>query len=168
MDKFEQQVVQSNRIERLRRMIEDNAEDPHLFSPRFHSNVAVDLAAQRIRRGATKLDLSSIFSDMNLSVTKAVEHGDDVIVDWRLRGKWTGALPFAPKLKPNGTHVDITGIYTYHFVGDKIVSKTGLFDAATLARQMVAGGLINAEECRQAIVEAGDPAPVVVGTEGGL
>jgi predicted ester cyclase len=150
-------------------MIEDNVEDPQLFSPRFVSRAPVDLATQRYLKGhaGTKLNLTSVFSDLRLSVVKAVEHGDEVIIDWRLRGKWTGALPFAPMLKPNGTPVDFTGTYVYHFVGDKIVSKTGLFDTPTLVKQMVVGGGLRAEECEDAIIKVAQP-PEMFGTEGGL
>jgi predicted ester cyclase len=159
----------SNRIERIRRMIEEGV-DSELHSPQFVSRAAADLAAQRHHHKGhenTQLDLKLIFSDMRLSVIKAVEDGDEVIVRWRLRGKWTGALPFAPKLKPNGASVDFTGSNVYRFVGDKIVDKTSDIDAPSFVKQLVAGGGLSAEACVEALTAVSRP-PDMIGRVGEL
>jgi predicted ester cyclase len=123
----------TDRIERIRQMLEDKKEDPDLFSPEFRSFLPLDVAAQRAAKGkaaaTARLDLSTVFSDYRISVLQAVEDGDKVIVRWRLRGTWTGPLPFAG-VRPTDQPIDITGINIYRFVGSKIVEKTGEFDAA--------------------------------------
>ncbi|HEV7673713.1 MAG TPA: ester cyclase [Candidatus Angelobacter sp.] len=148
------------RIERIRRMIEDHVEEPGLHSPHFVSHAPVDIATKRHHKGpeaVAELNLRSVFSGVQLNVIKAVESGNDVIVRWRLRGKWTGALPFAPKLKPNGAAVDFTGINVYHFSGDQVVSKTSEVDVPTFMGQAMAGGAINPQACEEAAITVSRP-----------
>ena len=84
-----------------------------LFSPEYISRAPADLAVRRhIKeigeagtlapdkgdvKEAIEPNLDAIFSDVHLSVLEAIEQGDKVVVRRRLRGKWTGPLPFATK-----------------------------------------------------------------------
>jgi|SRR5271170_3006074 len=150
-----------DRVSSIRRMIEEG-ERADLFSPYVVSKKPWDLAARREAKAAgratgAKFDPKSRFSDLKISVLDAVEQGDQVIIRWRLRGKWTSSFM---GLRPSGREVDITGVNTYRFVGDKIVETDGEFDAPTFMLQ--ARGPISAEECVRAMVEFSRPPEVEV------
>lgn len=146
----------SSRIERLRRMIEDQKDDPDLFSPDLVSRTQADLATQRYKKKPEAgIHLKAIFSDLRMTVIEALEDGDKVVLRWRLRGTWTGELPFAPNLKPSGKAVDFTGINIYRFVGDRIVEKIGEFDGATFVRQGI--GTLSPQACVEALTTVSRP-----------
>jgi predicted ester cyclase len=154
-----------SRIERIRRVIEERKEDLELFSPDLVSRTQADLAVQRHANDPRAgLRLASIFSELRVNVIEAIEQGDKVVVRWRLRGSWTGALPFAPKLKPSGKAVDFTGMNIYRFVGDRVVEKTGELDSATFARQAIGG--LTAESCQEALAAVSRPPDEKIGNFG--
>jgi predicted ester cyclase len=128
------------RAERIRRMIEEGTDDSPLFSPDFVNRTPWDLATRRHtndEKAAFRAD--RVFSDMQMIVEEATEDGDTVVIRWRLRGKWTGPLPFAPGIPPTGRLVEFTGTYFYRFVGDMVVEKDGEFDVKAASKALLAG-----------------------------
>jgi len=137
---MEKQQVSMGRVARIRGMIEQGIEDPDLISPNFVSRAPWDVAVQQFTGNEdAKFDTDRVFSDFRMIVEEAFEDGDRVIVRWRMRGKWTGPLPFAPGIEPSGRDVEFTGSYNYRFIGDKIVEKDGEFDVKAASRALLGG-----------------------------
>jgi SnoaL-like polyketide cyclase len=152
----------SNRVARLRRMIEEGKDD-NLFSFHYVNRTPWYQAIRRVTKDRDEVGASfepeSLFSDSQISVEEAIEKDDKVVIRWRLRGKWT--KQFAG-LKANGREVDITGTNIYRFVGDQIVESDGQFDAASLSQQAI-GGEVSAEACQAALSELSRPPDFVAG-----
>ena len=149
----------SDRVARIRRMLEEG-EDSDLFSPNFISNTPWQNAVKRGALGKEKTGLFAkrAFSDAKISVVDAIEEGNNVVVRWRLRGKWSQPIG---DVKPTGQPVDVTGINIYRFVGDKIVEEHGQFDSGSFASQAIGGG-INPAACAEALRSlASNPAPEI-------
>ncbi|MGA7733634.1 MAG: ester cyclase [Chloroflexia bacterium] len=148
--------VPMDRVSRIRRRIEEGGE-LDLFSPNYVSHEPWHLAARRLKKSPAgkptierenvMLRPDSVFSDFRLRVEDAVEQGEEVVVRWRMRGKWS--KPFLG-LKPSNKVVDITGINIYRFIGDKVVESTGEFDLGSIAAQALAAGA-TAESCQAAM-----------------
>ncbi len=129
-----------DRVARIRRMLEDGFADPDLFSPAFVNRAPWDLAVQRrVQNTVATFDPYSVFSDLRVSVEDTTEEDDVVVVHWRMRGRWTGPLPFAPGIAPTGREVDFTGTHVYRFAGDKIIEKDGEFDVKAAAQGLLGG-----------------------------
>ena len=148
-----------DRVALVRQMLEDETLEKEILSPELVTNTPWDQAVKRQARTTEEaqrltFDVDDFLSDVRINVLEAVEEGDKVVVRWRLRGTWT--KPFL-RTKPTGQEIDITGINIYRFVGDKIVEKTGEFDAATLTAQ---AGLA-AEECQEAMTALARPTEVL-------
>jgi len=128
------------RIDRIRRLVEEGTDDPDLFSPDFVNRAPWDLATQRhTNNSTTAFRANRVFSDIQMTVEEAFEDGDTVVARWRLRGKWSGPLPFAPGIPPTGRPVEFTGTYFFRFVGDKLVEKDGEFDVKAAAKALLGG-----------------------------
>jgi predicted ester cyclase len=160
----------SKRVERIRKMYAGE-EDPDLFSSRFLSHAPWDLAGHKSKAAPRrdKFRAPGVFSETKITIIKAVEKDNTVVVRWRMRGKWSGPLPFAPDLKPTGKAIDVTGTNTYTFDRDKIVKKTGDIDGFTLAKQMFGGSNISmrGDECVQMLEAVSRPPEIlVVGGQG--
>jgi predicted ester cyclase len=145
-----------NRVDRVRKAFGGES-DPGLFSPNCVSHAPWDRVGQHAAKGKTEagaamLRAKKVFTDNQVSVEEAFEEGDKVVVRWRLRGKWTHAIP-GIALKPTGKAVDVTGISVYHFKGDQVVEKFGQIDVAAFHR--AACEELRAEECTRALVAMG-------------
>lgn len=128
------------RVDRVRRLVEEGIADPQLFSPNFVNRTPWDLATRRHTNDEkAAFHANRVFSDMQMIVEEATEDGDTVVVRWRLRGKWSGPLPFAPGIQPTGRSVEFTGTYFYRFVGDMIVEKDGEFDVKAASKALLSG-----------------------------
>jgi predicted ester cyclase len=130
----------ADRVARVRKLVEEGTDDPELFSPDFVNRAPWDLATQRHtndHNAAFRAD--RVFSDIEMRVEDAFANGDKVVVRWRLRGKWSGPLPFAPGIPPTGRPVEFTGTYIYRFAGDKIVEKDGEFDLKAASKAILGG-----------------------------
>jgi len=176
-------IIPMDRVSRIRRRIEEGGEQD-LFSPNYVSHEPWHQAAKRLalkknsRKAKPKADDVSferekaffqpdmLFADSEIKVESAVEQGDEVVVRWKLRGKWT--KPFL-KIEPSNQLAEITGVSIYRFVGDKIVESTGELDLSNLARQAFAAGA-TAESCSQAFeyLSRVNPAEVLPGEPGGI
>lgn len=120
------------RIAHLRKALEDEGRIGELYS----RNVVSHKATAALAKGGRLEDVGALikqaFPDMQITVDDAVESGDKVTVRWTMRGTHSGAFR---DVKPTGRPVEVTGVYVYRFVGDKIVETWGEFDAPMLARQ---------------------------------
>jgi hypothetical protein len=142
-----------DRVARIRRMLEQNLQDPELFSADLVSHASWDLANKRESKGSeNSFNPNNALEGAHVTVEQAFENGDEVTVRWRLRGKWS--RPFAG-IEPTGRQIDITGINIYRFKGNKIVEKRGELDWATLGRQTFGG--LNAAACQRALVAVSLP-----------
>jgi hypothetical protein len=115
-----------DRVSRIRRMLEEN-EQSDLYSPNAVSRKPWDLAVKRQAETAAAADKASFnparaFRDMKISVEDAIEQGDKVVIRWRLRGTWVGAVG---DIKATGR--------------DKIVEEDGEMDWASFAQQAFGG-----------------------------
>lgn len=140
-------VATLSRIERVRRMLEEDGDDRSIVSADAVSYAPWD----RVKSTGGKAERGIVdraFSTAQITVIEAYEQGNTVVVRWRLRGKWSGAIPSIP-IKPTGKDIDITGTNTYRFVGDKIVEKTGEFDVAALHAD--ACERVNPADCVEAL-----------------
>jgi predicted ester cyclase len=130
----------ATRVDRVRKLIEEGIDDPQLFSPDFVNRTPWDVATRRHTNDeSAAFHADRVFSDLQMIVEEAAEDGDRVVVRWRLRGKWTGPLPFAPGIQPTGRPVEFTGTYIYRFIGDTIVEKDGEFDIKAASKALLAG-----------------------------
>jgi len=130
----------TTRADRIRKLIEEGTDDSHLFSPDFVNRTPWDLATRRHTNDEKAgFHANRVFSDMQMIVEEATEDGDTVVARWRLRGKWTGPLPFAPGITPTGRPVEFTGTFFYRFVGDMVVEKDGEFDIKAASKALLAG-----------------------------
>jgi predicted ester cyclase len=130
----------TTRVDRVRKLIEEGIDDPQLFSPDFVNRTPWDLATRRHTNDeSAAFHANRVFSDMQMIVEEAAEDGDRVVIRWRLRGKWTGPLPFAPGIPPTGRPVEFTGAYYYRFAGEMIVEKDGEFDIKAASKALLAG-----------------------------
>jgi predicted ester cyclase len=143
-------ATDTKRIERIRKLYAGE-EDQTLFADNYVSDAPWDRAANRSKSAqrTTKFRAPDVFSDTKIVIEDIVEKSDQVVVRWRMHGKWAKPLPFAPGVKPTGKAVDVTGINTYHFSGDQIVKKTAAIDGLTLAKQLLAGSeaRLTARQC---------------------
>jgi predicted ester cyclase len=129
-----------DRVARIRRMLEEGSDEHDLFSPDFVNRAPWDLAVQRRENSpAAKFDAERVFSDLRMTVEKAEEVEDTVIIHWRMHGKWSGALPFAPGIPPTGKEVEFTGTHVYRFSGNQIVEKDGEFDVKAASKALLGG-----------------------------
>jgi predicted ester cyclase len=130
----------SKRIQRIRKLYAGE-DDKTLFAANFVSDAPWDRAANKSRSAskATKFRAPDVFSDMKIVIEDIVERGHQVVVRWRMHGKWAKPLPFVPDVRPTGKAVNVTGINTYHFAGDQVVKKTSAIDGFTLAKQLFGG-----------------------------
>ena len=134
------ETTPTDRVARIRRMVEEGVDDPDLFSPDFVNHAPWDIAVQRRENNSTAtFDPYRVFSDLRVTVEEAAEEGNSVRVRWRMRGKWTGQLPFAPGIEPTGRDVDFTGTHFYRFAGDRIFEKDGEFDVKAAAKELLGG-----------------------------
>jgi SnoaL-like polyketide cyclase len=129
----------------LRQMIEEEGRvRDEMYSKFAVSHKALPAAvAKREREVGSEVDVRKIFAEkgggLEVSVEDALEAGDKVVIRWRARG--TNLDPeacraaFAACNCSELKDVDISGIYVYRFVGDRIVESWGELDSATLARQ---------------------------------
>jgi predicted ester cyclase len=129
-----------DRVSRIRRMLEEN-EQSDLYSPNAVSRKPWDLAVKRQAETAAAADKASFnparaFRDMKISVEDAIEQGDKVVIRWRLRGTWVGAVG---DIKATGREINVTGMNIYRFVADKIVEEDGEMDWASFAQQAFGG-----------------------------
>jgi len=136
-------------------MIEERKVDADIFSPFLTSHAPADVALQRRAANPAEaekitFDVHKVFPDSSLSVIEAHETGDTVVIRWRLRAKWSTPLPFAPKVKPTGRPIDITGTQIYRFVGDTIAEKNGEIDLATFHEQACQG--LSFESCQEMLM----------------
>lgn len=127
-----------DRIALVRQLIEtDDPPPPEVFAPDFKNNTPWELATQDyVKEGEPKPSPQNVFDSRQL-IEEISETSDTVVVNWRLRGRWIGPLPFAPSIPPTGAEVDFTGRDVYRFVGNQIVEKDGEFDVKTASRQLL-------------------------------
>jgi len=144
----------SARVELIRRMLERGEKgEPSSLSHDFVSHAAWDVAVnRRIKKPAEAKKLPAVFSHQKVRVEEAIEEDDKVVVRWRLNGTWSGPLPFAPNVKPTNRPVEITGINTYRFEGDRVVESFGEVDAAAFhdmacERLNPAEAVVNPADC---------------------
>lgn len=144
-----------DRVSRIRRILEENKQDPELFSPHLVSHSPWDAVFKHHHKGAAEefFKPESALDSLKISVEEAVEDGDKVVVRFRVQGKWT--KPFAG-IEPTQREIDVTGINIYRFVGDKIVEKHGEIDWATFGKQAFGG--LSAEACQRALQAVSLPA----------
>jgi predicted ester cyclase len=133
-------LLSTDRVGRIRRLIEEGADDPDLFAPNFVNRAPWDLATQRHSNDTSAaFHVDQVFSNIQMYVEDAFEDDDRVVVRWRLRGTWSGPLPFAPGIPPSGRPVEFTGTYFYRFVDEKIVEKDGEFDVKAASKALLGG-----------------------------
>jgi predicted ester cyclase len=136
----QQARTSTDRIDRIRKLVEEGICDPDLFAADFVNRAPWDVATQRYTNDATAaFQGSRVFTDMRVSVEEAFADGDTVVVRWRLRGKWSGPLPFAPSIPPTGRQVEFTGTYFYRFAGNKVVETDGEFDVKAASKALLGG-----------------------------
>jgi predicted ester cyclase len=158
--------VATDRIARIRRMLEENYNDRDLFSPHYVSHKPWDLMLKRRAKTETEalkanFNPRKIFPDAQISVEDAVQDGDKVVIRWRLRGTWS--QPVAG-IKATNSKINITGVNIYRFVGDKIVEEFGEFDSATFGQQ--AFSATTAAACQEALTTISRPPESVFGPGG--
>lgn len=73
------------------------------------------------------------FSDLSVAFDDIVAEGDKVAVRGRIRGTHTGEFMGAPA---TGRQVDVPGIDIVRIRDGKMVEHWGVFDAATMMRQL--------------------------------
>jgi hypothetical protein len=124
----------TDRIAQLRQSYQGKG-NAALAASTFVSHAPWDVAVQHAQGKATaEFDIKKVFSDIDLLIEDVFEKGDLVLVKWRLRGTWSGAVPFAPKAKPSGDRIELSGTDIYRYSGSQIVDKHSQLDLAASAR----------------------------------
>ena len=79
-------------------------------------------------------ELFTAVPDFDMTLDRVLAHGNDVLVQWRMTGTFTGGPLIG--IEPTGRRIEMRGLDWLEVEGDKVVRNTAFADGAALARDM--------------------------------
>ena len=131
-----------------RKIVEDHARsyfdavakrDPEAMSTHWADDIVEEIPGVGVLRGPGEVksyfqDLFAAVPDAEMTVQRVVADDTRAVVEWRLRGTFSGA-PYVG-IEPTGRHLELRGADVLEIESQKIKSNTVYFDTTEFARQI--------------------------------
>jgi predicted ester cyclase len=115
------------------------ARDPDAMAEHWAEEGLEEILPVGIFRGPEEVkawfsELFAAIPDFEMTLDRVLAHDDDVLVQWRAAGTFTGGPLMG--VDPTGRRIELRGLDWLEVEGDRIVRNTAFADGAALARGM--------------------------------
>jgi predicted ester cyclase len=115
------------------------ARDPDAMAEHWAEEGIEEILPVGIFRGPQEVkawftELFAAMPDFELTVERVLAHGNDVLVQWRATGTFSGGPLMG--VEATGRQIELRGLDWLEVEGDKVVRNTAFSDGAALARGM--------------------------------
>lgn len=121
------------------------ARDPEAMAEHWAEDGIEEILPVGIFRGPEEVkawftELFTAVPDFDMTLDRVLAHEDDVLVQWRMNGTFTGGPLMG--IEPTGRHIEMRGLDWLEVKDEKVIRNTAFSDGMALARGM---GLIPPE-----------------------
>jgi predicted ester cyclase len=121
------------------------ARDPEAMAAHWAEDGIEEILPVGIFRGPEEVkawftELFTAVPDFDMTLDRVLAHEDDVLVQWRMNGTFTGGPLMG--IEPTGRHIEMRGLDWLEVKDEKVIRNTAFSDGMALARGM---GLIPPE-----------------------